>query len=128
MLPHHALITQLTPDLSREEYQRLLRAMVPHDYAQAAVVEGEDVIAVSGYWIGHKLYCGKYLEVDNFVVDHAHRSRGIGQLLLDWMLEEAHRLDCRHVMLDAYVENEGAHRFYDRNGFIKRGFHFLKKV
>lgn len=128
MLPHHALIAQLTPDLSPEGYQRLLRAMVPHQYAQAVVVEGEATIAVSGYWIGHKLYCGKYLEVDNFVVDRSYRSRGVGQLLLEWMLEEAKRLDCQHVMLDAYVENEAAHRFYERNGFIKRGFHFLKEV
>jgi ribosomal protein S18 acetylase RimI-like enzyme len=31
------------------------------------------------------------------------------------------------MMLDAYLENEKAHAFYEREGFTKRGYHFLKK-
>ena len=32
------------------------------------------------------------------------------------------------MMLDAYVENFKAHKFYYREGFIARGFHYLKKL
>jgi len=32
------------------------------------------------------------------------------------------------MMLDAYVENFKAHRFYYRHGFHARGFHYLKRL
>lgn len=128
MLPHWRLVVQLTADLSPEAYGALLREMVPHNYFQVAAFEGDVCVGLSGYWIGHKLYCGKYLEIDNLVVDAAHRGRGVGEQLVDRMAEEARRAGCRLLMLDAYVENFQAHRFYYRNGFHARGFHYLKRL
>ena len=128
MLPNWRLITQLTPELSEQEYRTLLAAMIPHNYFQAAVYEGDACVAVSGYWLGHKLYSGRYMEIDNFVVDEAHRDRGIGDALVKWLVDEAWREQCKHVMLDAYVENFRAHRFYYRHGFHARGFHYLLKL
>ena len=128
MLPLWRLITQLTPDLSEASYEALLRDMVPHNYHQVAAFEGEACIGLSGYWIGHKLYSGKYMEIDNFVVDQAHRGNRVGEQLVQWMEEEARREGCSLLMLDAYVENFKAHRFYYRNGFHARGFHYLKRL
>jgi len=125
MLPHLGLIQQLTPALTLEAYRELLTAMVPHRYAMLAAFEGESCLGISGYWIGHKLYCGRYLEIDNFVVHAAHRSRGIGKLLIDELTAIAHQERCAHVMLDAYLENTDGHRFYERHGFVKRGYHFI---
>jgi GNAT superfamily N-acetyltransferase len=128
MLPHWRLITQLTAGLTQEAYARMLPEMVAHNYFQVVVGTHGEAIAVSGYWIGHKLYCGKYLEIDNFVVDEAHRSSGVGSLVLEWLEREAHREGCALLMLDAYVENFKAHRFYYRHGFHARGFHYLKHL
>jgi len=125
MLPHLRLIQQLTPSLTPEGYRVLLTAMVPHRYAMAAVFEGGTCLGLSGYWIGHKLYCGRYLEIDNFVVDAAHRSAGIGKLLVDELIAIARAERCEHMMLDAYLENSAGHRFYERHGFVKRGYHFM---
>jgi len=102
--------------------------MVPHNYHQVAVFEGKKAIAVSGYWLATKIYCGKYLEVDNLVVHTDHRSKNIGKILMDWMLNEARESNCQTILLDAYVENFKAHKFYYREGFIARGFHYLKKI
>ncbi len=128
MTAHAWLVRQLTPAITDDAYVALLREMVPHRYGQFAVVEDGRAIALSGYWIGHKIYCGRYLEVDNFVVDGPHRSRGIGQLLLDRLIDHAREEGCAHLMLDAYLENSAAHRFYERNGFAKRGFHFMRAL
>ena len=128
MLPNYGLIIQLSPQLQENEYHRLLTQMVPHNYYQAAAYEGQACIAVSGYWLGTKLYSGKYMEVDNFVVGENYRSRGVGKLLLDWMIEEAKAQACKTVMLDAYVENFKAHHFYYREGFIARGFHYIRSL
>ena len=128
MLLHHTLVQQLSPALSFEEYKELLILMIPHNYHMVGAYENDLCIGISGYWLGAKLYSGKYLEIDNFVIDQAHRSKGIGKLLLDRMLGEARKFGCRYVMLDAYVENFKAHAFYYREGFIARGFHYLKKL
>ncbi len=128
MLLNYNLIAQLSPQLKEKDHQRLLTQMVPYNYYQAAAYDGDTCIAVSGYWICTKLYSGKYMEIDNFVVGEAYRSKGVGKLLLDWMINEAKENGCQTVMLDAYVENFKAHRFYYREGFIARGFHYLKRL
>ncbi len=128
MLPNYLLIKQLSPQLTEDQYTTLLGEMVPNNYFQAAAYEGDNCVAVSGYWICTKLYSGKYIEIDNFVVDHHHRGKNVGKLLLDWMLEEGRKNGCKTAMLDAYVENFRAHHFYYREGFIARGFHYLKAL
>ena len=128
MLPQLALIKQLSPQLTEESYRAMLQDMVPHNYFQVIAVEEGTPVAVSGYWIGTKLYSGKYLEIDNFVVHERHRSKGVGKLLLDWMLQEGRENGCKMAMLDAYVENFKGHHFYYREGFIARGFHYLRPL
>ncbi|HNF72048.1 MAG TPA: GNAT family N-acetyltransferase [Chitinophagaceae bacterium] len=128
MLPQFELIRFLTPDLNEETYSDLLQKMIPHCYAQIVARSGDKTVGVSGFWIGHKLYSGPYLEVDNFVVAPDYRNQGVGKVMLDWLTEEGKRRACRYMMLDAYVENFKAHGFYYREGFIARGFHFLKKI
>src|ERR1043165_5061166 len=105
MLLYHSLIQQLSPALTFDEYKELLALMIPHNYHMAGAYRDETCIGISGYWLGAKLYSGKYLEIDNFVIDKEHRSRGTGKLLLDWMVDEARKFGCRYTMLDAYVEN-----------------------
>ena len=128
MLRYHSIIQQLSPALCFQDYEELLQLMIPNNYHMAGAYESDVCIGISGYWLGAKLYSGKYIEIDNFVIDEAHRSKGAGKLLLDWMLEEARKFGCKHAMLDAYVENFKAHAFYYREGFIARGFHYLKKL
>lgn len=128
MFPFYPLVNQLQPWLKEEYYQSHLREMVKHNYSQVVVWENETPVGVSGIWINYKLYCGKYLEMDNVVVDNNYRNKGIGNLLYEKALEIAINENCRVMMLDAYLENTSAHRFYERNGFEKKGFHFIKKI
>ena len=32
------------------------------------------------------------------------------------------------IELNAYKENKAGHRFYDREGFVHLGFHFVKRL
>lgn len=124
----YSLIKELTPDISFDEYMKLLELMIPHNYRQVVVYDGEKAAGVSGYWICAKIYSGKYIEIDNLVIAKEYRSQGIGKLLVDWILEEGRLRGCHTALLDAYVENFKAHKFYYREGFIARGFHYLKKL
>ena len=128
MLPHISILQQLQSSLTLEEYKSMLPQMLQYGYKQVAVFDNNKCIGVSGYWIGTKLYSGKYLEMDNVVIDENYRSKGIGKLLCDWCINKSKENNCKNVMLDAYLENEKAHKFYEREGFTKRGYHFIKTI
>lgn len=128
MLPLYPLIRQLSPGVTEERYARLLDDMLAHGYRMVAVWAGDVCVGLSGIWVATKIYSGRYLEMDNVVVAETHRSMGIGQLLTDFVVEMARSEGCEMMMLDAYLENEKAHAFYERAGFYKRGYHFLKNL
>ena len=128
MLPHFPLIRQLSPGVTEERYSHLLNDMLAHGYRMVAVYEDADCVGISGIWVATKIYSGRYLEMDNVVVADTHRSKGIGKLLTDFIEKLALAEGCEMIMLDAYLENEKAHAFYEREGFTKRGYHFLKRL
>lgn len=126
MLAHLSVLNHLYPTLTLEEYKRELDLMLPHNYGQVGVFENEECIAISGFWIGNKLWCGKYLEIDNIVVAQEHRSRGVGQLIFDFLAKKAVEHDCTMMALDSYTTNYKAHKFFYNEGFAPKGFHFIK--
>ena len=122
------LLIQLNPTLKKPDYKIMLKDMLRHGYRMVGVFHGKQCVGLSGFWISTKIYSGKYVELDNVVIDTKFRSKGIGKLLCDWIHAEAKRLGCKTAMLDAYEENKRGHKFYLREGYILRGFHFLKRL
>ncbi|WP_343588970.1 GNAT family N-acetyltransferase [Flavobacterium sp.] len=116
----------LYPNISLEKYQLFLSEMVPHNYIQIAVFENDTCLGLTGCWSATKLWTGKYLEIDNFVVNPEFRSRGIGKMLTDYIEKKAIELNCSSIVLDAFTGNFGAQRFYYNQGYAPKGFHFVK--
>ncbi|TXK51994.1 GNAT family N-acetyltransferase [Pontibacter qinzhouensis] len=128
MLEQFHLIAQLNPAMSKSRYAQLLAQMLPNGYRMVGVFVADACVGLSGFWINTKLYSGKYLEVDNFVIDATHRSGGLGKALSDWMEQEARAHQCDTIMLDAYVPNSAAHKFYFREGYHIKSYHFYKTI
>jgi ribosomal protein S18 acetylase RimI-like enzyme len=126
MMEQFYLIQQLYPDYTLEKYEDLLAAMIPHNYKQIIVVENGITIGLAGFWIGTKLWSGKYLEMDNVVVHEDFRSNGIGSIMTNYLNQKAIDEDCKMIVLDAFSTNFGAHKFYMNHGFVPKGFHFIK--
>lgn len=126
MLEQFGIIKQLYPEITIEKYQSYLQEMIPHQYKQIAVFEDETCIGLSGCWLGTKLWCGKYIEIDNFIVHSDYRKKGVGKMLTDYIDELAKEQNCTMIVLDAYTGNFKAHRFYYNQGFSPKGFHFVK--
>ena len=119
-------IRHLYPKLSLEQYENYLKEMVPHNYTQIAVFENDVCLGLTGCWSATKLWTGKYLEIDNFVVNPEFRSRGIGKMLTHYIEKKAIELNCSSIVLDAFTGNFAAHRFYYNQGYAPKGFHFVK--
>lgn len=116
----------LYPNLSIETYQTYIQTMIQHNYKQLAVFDDQKCVGITGFWTGIKLWSGPYMEIDNFVVHPEYRQQGIGKLMTDYLDQKAVSNNLNMIVLDAYVENFKAHRFYYNQGFAPRGYHFIK--
>lgn len=127
MLQHISVMNELYPTLTLEAYERDLDEMLPNNrYGQAAVFEGDECLGIAGFWIGTKLWCSKYLEIDNLVVSSKYRSKGAGKLLFDYLTEKARNENCSMMSLDSYTYNFKAHKLFYNEGFGPKGFHFIR--
>ena len=126
MLGNIEVMRFLYPAFTVEKYESYLTEMIPHNYKQIAVFENEVCVAVSGFWSGTKLWSGKYIEIDNFIVHPDHRSKGLGKMMTDYVDVLAKETGCTMIVLDAFTGNFTAHRFYYNQGYVPKGFHFLK--
>jgi GNAT superfamily N-acetyltransferase len=125
MMGTYEVLTELYPSLTQEEYANELAFMTQHNYTQVVVTENERCLGVSGVWIGNKLWCGKYLEIDNIIVSEKIRSKGVGKMIVDYLEEKAKTLGCNMMALDSYTTNFKAHKFFYNQGFSPKGFHFI---
>jgi ribosomal protein S18 acetylase RimI-like enzyme len=65
-------------------------------------------------------------ELQKIYVLPAFQGRGVGSALMQHTRELADEINPDHIWLDAHVTNEGAIRFYERNGFRKMGRRFFQ--
>jgi GNAT superfamily N-acetyltransferase len=56
-------------------------------------------------------------DLESIYVDPAHRGRGVGQLLVDAFVAWATEKGADRTSVTVYAANDGAQRFYRRNGF-----------
>ena len=68
--------------------------------------------------VAEYLETGAFAAVNGLVVDRDVRSRGVGQLLLERAEEWARDRDVPLIRLWSTTSREGAHRFYERQGYM----------
>ena len=126
MLAHLDIVKQLYPDFTIEKYGTLLDEMLKANYQQVIVTKKNKTIALTGVWIGTKLWSGKYIEIDSFVVHEDFRGQKIGDILIKEVHKIAEKEGANQIVLDAFTTNFTAGKFYINHGFQPKGFHFVK--
>ncbi|MGD7653918.1 MAG: GNAT family N-acetyltransferase [Verrucomicrobiales bacterium] len=124
------LLRSLNPNTPAETIHRRLSTILsdhPHYQLHGAFVD-DRLAGVCSAWIATKIWCGKYLEIDNIVVDPDQRSSGIGTHLIERMEQLARENECLVITLDSYTANHPSHRLYHRLGFEIWGYHFIKPI
>ena len=124
------LLVHLNPDCPSnvliERFHSILNEH-SHYLPFGAYIDGR-LTGFAGAWIATKIWCGRYLEVDNIVVHPDYRSAGVGGALVKHLETLARERACNLVVLDSYTSNHASHRFYHRHGFEIWGFHFVKQI
>ena len=83
---------------------------------------------MAAFHIGALLYCGKFIQVSSLFVRSNTRNKGIAQLLMGNIENEGKINNCDNIVLDSFTNNTDSHEFYQKLGFEKKTFHFMKKI
>jgi ribosomal protein S18 acetylase RimI-like enzyme len=124
------LLGVLNPDVPeviiRERLDTILRDHP--NYQIVGAFNGDRLVGVCGAWIATKIWCGKFLEIDNLVVEPDARSSGIGAHLIEHFEAIARENKCTVLTLDSYADNKRSHRLYERLGFEPWGIHSINPI
>lgn len=119
------VMAQLRPHLSEADYIAMAGRMRMTDgFRVFAAMRDGAVVGVTGVRPMELLYCGRILQIDDLVVSEAERSTGVGKALVDHVKAVATTEGRSEVHLDSGLARAEAHRFYDREGFERLGYHF----
>ena len=122
------VMQQLRPHIEAGDFLSRVREQQRSGYRLASVNTLDGVVAVAGFRLGQNLAWGHFLYVDDLVTLSSHRSRGHGSGLLAWLKSYAAEQGCAQIHLDSGLQRTEAHRFYEREGMPKSGFHFAADI
>jgi ribosomal protein S18 acetylase RimI-like enzyme len=124
-----SLMQQLRPHLtSAEEFIIRVRRQQAEGYRLLALWSARGPRALAGFRLTENLVHGRFLYVDDLVVDAAERSNGLGAILLTHLKDEARRLGCAKLVLDTGIDNVAAQRFYARQGMRNTSLRFSEML
>lgn len=125
----HTLMCQLRPHLADiDAYLERWRCQTREGYRILALWHDGRPTALAGIRVQHNMIHGRFLYVDDLVTDADLRSHGHGAAIMEYLKDEARRLDCGRLVLDTALDNVHAHRFYYRSGLVAGALRFGMRI
>ncbi|MDZ8259522.1 GNAT family N-acetyltransferase [Nostoc sp. ChiQUE01b] len=122
------VISQLRPHLEQTKFVEQVRYQMKEGYQLVFLEVEKQAVAVAGFRISNCLASGKFLYIDDLVVDEFKRSHSYGKQLFQWLIEYARNHDCKHLSLDSGVQRFAAHRFYLMQRMSITSHHFSMEL
>lgn len=124
----YEVLSQLRSDLTYDEFEDLIYEMRYMEYKMIGIMQEKKLITYAGVAILTNLYHKRHLFVFDFVTDEKHRGKKYGTMMLEYLQDYAKMGMCENIVLSSGFQREDAHRFYEKNGFSKKSFMFLKSI
>ncbi|MFD2516550.1 GNAT family N-acetyltransferase [Salinimicrobium flavum] len=102
--------------------------MFDQNYECFGIYSEEKLIGVFGLWFMTRHYAGRSCEPDHIFIEEAYRNKGIGKKLFDFIYNYALEKGCETSELNSYVSNYRSHKFYLNEGYVIKGYHFIKNL
>ncbi|MDQ1245125.1 MAG: hypothetical protein QG565_1466 [Campylobacterota bacterium] len=128
LLMAYEVVSQLRTTLTYDEFEDLIYEMRKSEYKMIGIIDKEMLITYAGIAIQTNLYHKRHLYVFDLVTDEKHRGEKYGAMMLEYLNDYAKMGMCENIVLSSGFQREDAHRFYEKNGFCKKSFVFLKSV
>lgn len=122
-------LKQLNPDKTESIIKTRFWKMMAYDnYQLFGFYKDCKLIGIIGGWTLTKIYSGKQLEIDNFIIDDKLQSKGYGKQFLDLIQNWAQKNEYKSIELDVYTINHRAHKFYCSSDYKILGYHMIKAL
>ncbi len=123
------ITTQAEQDLSTswDNYRRVFAEISGNPRRELLVAEYDgDVVGTAALYIIPNLSHGAtpYALVENLVVNHKYRRKGIGKKLMEYTIVRARQEGCHRIELGSDKRREEAHRLYRSLGFEASAYCF----
>lgn len=122
------LLSELNTSISIEVLEKRLGEMITNGYECAGIYSDNNLVGICGIWTLYKSYVGKHIEPDNVYVKREFQSCGIGEKLVNWLIEFAKRRDCEAIELNCYQGNKRGRDFWSKNSFEELAIHYRLKI
>lgn len=110
------LLSELN-EVSKEDTKKRLNAAQAEGLQVVGLFcEQRKLAAVATFRFCWRLYCGRTLYIDDFIVATDARFHGYGSELFRWLVDHAKANECMNITLDTGVRVFGAHKFYHAHG------------
>lgn len=121
------LMRQLRPHLSdSDDFLARIARMRTEGYRLLAAIDAGQIVALAGYRHQENLIYGRFMYVDDLVVDSTRRGGRLGARLLQALDGIAREAGCAKFVLDTGLSNALAQRFYFRQGLLTSAIRFSK--
>ena len=125
VLACYPLIRQLRSHLdSEQEFLLRWQQQSTQGYNLLTLWHGTQPVGLAGFRVQDNLVHGRFVYVDDLVIDASCRNRGYGKILIERLKAEAKLLGCAKLLLDAAMSNTLGHRFYYRQGLLATALRF----
>ena len=124
----YEVVKQLRTSLTYKEFEDLIYDMRHMEYKMIGILEKGEIITYAGVAVQTNLYHKRHLYVFDLVTDEVFRAKGYGKIMLDYLVDFANVSMCENIVLSSGFAKEKAHKFYEKNGYEKKSFVFLKNL
>ncbi|MFB4165521.1 GNAT family N-acetyltransferase [Alteribacillus sp. JSM 102045] len=124
------ILRQLRTHLDENTYLKLVIDAKEKDrYQMFALVDEDQIVAVTGFKPMITLYYGRFVWVCDLVTDYTVRSQGYGEKLLTYVHKWQKENNYESVALSSGLQRTDAHRFYEnRMAYDKVSFVFKTSI
>jgi len=124
----YPIMREARPSLDEKTYLERTKAAQAFGYRMFRGILDGRVVAAMGLRVNSDLFWGRHLYLDDLAVAADLRGRRIGEAMMRFVEAEARAQGCKHIRLTNRISGDAAHRFYERIGYEKRSFVFVRAV
>ena len=124
----YPLVKELRSALSYEAYEDLIYEMRHEEYKMFGIFEKDQLITYSGFKVQVNLYHQRHIYVDDLVTKKEYQFQGYAKEMLNYIYDYAKVNMCQRVVLSSGFERKDAHHLYEKQGFEKKSFVFVKEI